>query len=142
MTYIEALFSGLPFLISHFFLTLLLLFLGITSYVLLTPIKEIKLIKTGNVAASISFSGALIGIGIPLASSLTVSNSLVEILIWGITAILLQLLCFKLTDTFLNDLGERINDNELASSILLFSIKISVSSCVNKQLAFVLIFIN
>ena len=127
MTYIEALFSGLPFLISHFFLTLLLLFLGITSYVLLTPIKEIKLIKTGNVAASISFSGALIGIGIPLASSLSVSNSLVEILIWGITAILLQLLCFKLTDTFLNDLGERINNNELASSILLFSIKISVS---------------
>ena len=127
MTYFEALISGLPFLISHFFLTLLLLFLGVTSYVLLTPIREITLIKAGNTAAAVSFSGAMIGIAIPLASSLSVSSSLLEILIWGVTAILVQLLCFKLSDTFLSDLGERINKGELASAILLFSIKVSAS---------------
>ena len=104
-----------------------LLFFGVIIYILLTPIKEISLIKSGNVAAAISFSGALLGIGIPLASSLSVSNSLVEIFIWGITAILIQLLCYKLTDTFLRDLEERINKGELATAILLFSIKISVS---------------
>tara|TARA_B100000902_G_scaffold366901_1_gene389037 strand:- start:523 stop:933 length:411 start_codon:yes stop_codon:yes gene_type:complete len=127
MIYFEALLSGLPFFISHFFLTLFLLFFGVAIYILLTPIKEISLIKSGNVAAAISFSGALLGIGIPLASSLSVSNSLVEIFVWGITAILIQLLCYKLTDTFLSDLEERINKGELATAILLFSIKISVS---------------
>lgn len=127
MIYFEALLSGLPFFISHFFLTLLLLFFGVVIYILLTPIKEISLIKSGNVAAAISFSGALLGIGIPLASSLSVSNSLVEIFVWGITAILIQLLCYKLTDTFLRDLEERINKGELATAILLFSIKVSVS---------------
>ncbi len=127
MEYISALFTGLPFLISHLFITLCLLFIGITSYIFLTPIKELKLIKDGNISASISFSGALLGIGIPLASSLSVSNSILEIIIWGLTAIVLQLLCFKVTDTFLKDLSKRIEDDQLATSILLFSIKISVS---------------
>ena len=127
MEYISALITGLPFLISHLFITLCLLFIGITSYIFLTPIKELKLIKDGNLSASISFSGALLGIGIPLASSLSVSNSILEIIIWGLTAILLQLLCFKVTDTFLKDLSKRIEDDQLATSILLFSIKISVS---------------
>ena len=127
MEYINALVSGLPFLISHLFITLCLLFIGITSYIFLTPIKELKLIKGGNISASISFSGALLGIGIPLASSLSVSNSILEIIIWGLTAIVLQLLCFKVTDTLLKDLRKRIEDNQLAPAILLFSIKISVS---------------
>ena len=127
MEYISALITGLPFLISHLFITLCLLFIGITSYIFLTPLKELKLIKDGNLSASISFSGALLGIGIPLASSLSVSNSILEIIIWGLTAIVLQLLCFKVTDTFLKDLSKRIEDNQLATSILLFSIKISVS---------------
>ena len=127
MEYISALITGFPFLISHLFITLCLLFIGITSYIFLTPIKELKLIKDGNISASISFSGALLGIGIPLASSLSVSNSILEIIIWGLTAIVLQLLCFKVTDTFLKDLSKRIEDNQLATSILLFSIKISVS---------------
>ena len=108
MEFINALITGLPFLISHLFVTLCLLFLGITSYIFLTPIRELKLIKDGNVAASISFSGALLGIGIPLASSLSVSNSILEIIIWGLTAIFLQLLCFKVTDRFLKDLNGRM----------------------------------
>jgi putative membrane protein len=127
MEYLSALITGLPFLISHLFITLCLLFIGITSYIFLTPIKELKLIKDGNLSASISFSGALLGIGIPLASSLSVSNSILEIIIWVLTAIVLQLLCFKVTDTFLKDLSKRIEDDQLATSILLFSIKISVS---------------
>ena len=127
MEYLSALITGLPFLSSHLFITLCLLFIGITSYIFLTPIKELKLIKDGNISASISFSGALLGIGIPLASSLSVSNSILEIIIWGLTAIVLQLLCFKVTDTFLKDLSKRIEDDQLATSILLFSIKISVS---------------
>ena len=127
MVFVEALISGFPFLIIHFFLTIVLLFCGINLYIFVTPIKEITLIKSGNIAAAISFSGALLGIAIPLASSLMVSNSIVEIFIWGVIAILLQLLCFKLTDLFTLGIGERISNGELSSAIVLFSIKISVS---------------
>ena len=124
---INGLLSGLPFLISHFFISILLLLVGTIIYIFITPMKEMRLVREGNIAASISFSGALVGIALPLASSLTVSNSLTEITIWGIVAILIQLFCFKIVDILINDLPSRIEQGEISSSILLFSIKVTVA---------------
>ena len=124
---IEGLLNGLPFLLSHFFISILLLVFGTVVYIFITPMKEIKLIKDGNIAASLSFSGALIGIALPLSSSLRASNSISEIMIWGLTAILLQIFCFKIVDILIKDLPKRIEKEEISSSILLFSIKLGVA---------------
>ena len=123
----EGLLNGLPFLLSHFFISILLLVLGIVVYIFITPMKEIKLIRDGNIAASLSFSGALIGIALPLSSSLKASNSISEIMIWGLTAILIQIFCFKIVDILIKDLPQRIERGEISSSILLFSIKLGVA---------------
>jgi len=123
----EGLLNGLPFLLSHFFISILLLVFGTVVYIFITPMKEIKLIRDGNIAASLSFSGALIGIALPLSSSLKASNSISEIMIWGLTAILIQIICFKLVDILIKDLPQRIERGEISSSILLFSIKLGVA---------------
>ena len=123
----EGLLNGLPFLLSHFFISILLLVFGIVVYIFITPMKEIKLIRDGNIAASLSFSGALIGIALPLSSSLKASNSISEIMIWGLTAILIQIFCFKIVDILIKDLPQRIERGEISSSILLFSIKLGVA---------------
>ena len=73
------------------------------------------------------FSGALIGLALPLASSLSASGSIYEIIVWGFVAIIIQLFCFKAVDILINDLPKRIENGEISSSILLFSIKISVA---------------
>jgi putative membrane protein len=124
----NSLLNGLPFLISHFFVSILLLFIGTIIYIFITPMKEMKLIREGNTAASISFSGAIIGIAMPLASSLKASSSMTEIIIWGIVAIIIQLICFKIVDFLISDLPVRIEKGEMSSSILLFTIKISVAT--------------
>ena len=124
---IEGLLNGLPFLLSHFFISILLLVFGTVVYIFITPMKEIKLIRDGNIAASLSFSGALIGIAMPLSSSLKASNSISEIMIWGLTAILIQIFCFKIVDILIKDLPQRIERGEISSSILLFSIKLGVA---------------
>ena len=123
----EGLLNGLPFLLSHFFISILLLVFGTVVYIFITPMKEIKLIRGGNIAASLSFSGALIGIALPLSSSLKASNSISEIMIWGLTAILIQIFCFKIVDILIKDLPQRIERGEISSSILLFSIKLGVA---------------
>ena len=123
----EGLLNGLPFLLSHFFISILLLVFGTVVYIFITPMKEIKLIRDGNIAASLSFSGALIGIAMPLSSSLKASNSISEIMIWGLTAILIQIFCFKIVDILIKDLPQRIERGEISSSILLFSIKLGVA---------------
>ena len=123
----EGLLNGLPFLLSHFFISILLLVFGTVVYIFITPMNEIKLIRDGNIAASLSFSGALIGIALPLSSSLKASNSISEIMIWGLTAILIQIFCFKIVDILIKDLPQRIERGEISSSILLFSIKLGVA---------------
>ena len=124
---IEGLINGLPFLISHFFISILLLIFGIVVYIFITPMKEIRLIRDGNIAASLSFSGALIGIALPLSTSLKASNSISEIVIWGLIAILIQIFCFKIVDILIKELPQRIEKGEISSSILLFSIKLGVA---------------
>ena len=119
--------NGLPFLISHFVTSVIVFLIGVIIYLFITPMKEIALIRKKNTAAAISFSGALIGLALPLASSLSASGSIYEIIVWGLVAIVIQLFCFKVVDILINDLPKRIENGELSSSILLFSIKISVA---------------
>ena len=119
--------NGLPFLISHFVMSVIVFLIGVIIYLFITPMKEIALIRKKNTAAAISFSGALIGLALPLASSLSASGSIYEIIVWGLVAIIIQLFCFKAVDILINDLPRRIETGELSSSILLFSIKISVA---------------
>ena len=119
--------NGLPFLISHFVTSVIVFLIGIIIYLFITPIKEIALIRKKNTAASISFSGALIGLALQLSSSLSASGSIYEIIVWGFVAIVIQLFCFKAVDILINDLPKRIENGEVSSSILLFSIKISVA---------------
>ena len=123
----SGLVNGLPFLISHFVTSVIVFLIGVIIYLFITPMKEIALIRKKNTAAAISFSGALIGLALPLASSLSASGSIYEIIVWGLVAIVIQLFCFKAVDILINDLPKRIENGELASSILLFSIKISVA---------------
>ena len=119
--------NGLPFLISHFVTSVIVFLIGVIIYLFITPMKEIALIRKKNTAAAISFSGALIGLALPLASSLSASGSIYEIIVWGLVAIVIQLFCFKAVDILIKDLPKRIENGELSSSILLFSIKISVA---------------
>ena len=70
---------------------------------------------------------AALGAGSTAASSLSASGSIYEIIIWGFVAIVIQLFCFKAVDILINDLPKRIENGEVSSSILLFSIKISVA---------------
>ena len=119
--------NGLPFLISHFVTSVMVFLVGVIIYLFITPMKEIALIRQKNNAAAISFSGALIGLALPLSSSLSASGSIYEIIVWGFVAIVIQLFCFKAVDILINDLPKRIENGEVSSSILLFSIKISVA---------------
>ena len=119
--------SGLPFLISHFIISIGIFLLGLWVYMLVTPMNELTLIRSGNIAASISLFGACIGIAIPLAVCLASSVNAVDIMVWGSIAVILQLVCFKVVDMFLKDLPKRIIEGEVAVSIVLVSFKISIA---------------
>ncbi len=123
----QSLLAGLPVLLLHFVLTVLMLALGAVLYVMMTAYHEIDLIKAGNVAASISFGGVLIGMAIPLAVAMAGSVNTYDILIFGAVTIALQLLAYRITDLVLNDLPKRIIAGEISAAILLIAVKLSIS---------------
>ncbi|WP_310540599.1 DUF350 domain-containing protein [Phenylobacterium sp.] len=124
---IQAFATGFPITLLHAGLTVLILFLGSVLYVLLTPHREIALIREGNSAAALSLGGVMIGLAIPLAVSLTASTSLIEIGIWGASTVVVQLLIFRLVDMLLRGLPQRIQEGELSAAALLVGAKLSTA---------------
>lgn len=119
--------QGFPLTLLHFSLTIVILAIGATVYALLTPHKEIQLIRAGNTAAAVSLGGVLVGLAIPLAMSLSAAKSLMEIGLWGLATMAVQLLVFRLTDLLLTGLPQRIKDGEVAAAALLVGAKIATA---------------
>jgi putative membrane protein len=73
--------------------------LGLTTlfcilYTAVTPQAEWKLLREGSLSASLAFGGALLGFVIPLASAIAHSVSLLDMVVWGAVALVVQLLAF------------------------------------------------
>ncbi len=124
---VQAFATGFPTALAHLSLTLGLLGAGAVIYALLTPWKEITLIRQGNAAAAVAFSGVLVGLAVPLAVSLSVSTSLKDIALWGVATVALQLMAFRLVDFVLTGLPQRIQNNEVSAAVLLVGAKLSTA---------------
>lgn len=59
-------------------------------YLRLTPADEMRLIREGNVACALSFGGALLGFCLPLASSIANNIVLLDFVLWGLAAAMVQ----------------------------------------------------
>jgi putative membrane protein len=122
-----ALWAGLPVFLVHSATSLVFLVVAAFIYTRITPHDEITLIREGNVAAALSFGGAIVGLALPLASSLAASVSLWDLLFWGVVAFILQLIAFRLVDLFLKDLSRRIEAGEMGAAVMLVSFKLATA---------------
>src|SRR5437899_849490 len=100
--------SGLPVLLGQFAVTLLLLGVGTVVYMRVTPFNEPRLIREGSVAAGIMVLGTLIALSLPLAATLASSLVVLDVLVWGLVALAIQLLAFVLASRLMGDLRRMI----------------------------------
>src|SRR5258706_11152912 len=87
-------FAGFDDFLVYLALALVLLGLFIAIYIRITPYPELQLIREGNMAASFSLSGSILGFVVPLASAVQHSVSLVDMAIWGVIALAVQVVAF------------------------------------------------
>ena len=90
-----------------------------------TPFNEMKLIREGNTAAATSYSGAVIGLALPLASSVANSVNPVDMVIWGVFALGVQVLVYFLVRRLLPRLNDHIFENRIAPALMLAAISIA-----------------
>ena len=124
---ITSLYNGLPIFMLHGGTAIFMLIVGAFIYSKITPWNELDLIMEGNTAAAVSFSGAILGIAIPLAAALSSSISIWEIVVWGSVAIILQITVFLILDLVLPNLSEQIKANKIAAGIFIASNKIALA---------------
>ncbi len=125
---IQSFLAGIPFLLSHFGVTVLMLVIGVFIYMWITSHDERALIREGNTAAAISLAGAILGLAIPLAFCMASSINVYDIVIWGIVTLVIQLATFWIIDIWLRDLSKRIEEGQVGTAILLVSVKLAVAS--------------
>ena len=89
-----------------------------------TPYDELTLIRNGNTAAAIAYSGAIIGLALPLASAVAHSVNPVDMIIWGVFALAVQVGVYFIVRRLLPQLNDRIPADHAAPAILLAAMSI------------------
>ena len=97
-------------------------------YCWITPYNELKLVREGNVAPAVSFGGALIGFILPLHSAISHSVGFIDMLIWAVVAMVVQLTVFGIVRLLFKSLVREIENNHMAAATLLafFSLAIGI----------------
>ena len=78
-------------------------------YIRLTPYPELALIRSGNLAAALALVGALTGFALALASVISHSTGTLDMLVWGLVAMLVQLAVYLVVRWLLPDLAAGID---------------------------------
>jgi putative membrane protein len=118
-------FGGFDDFLVYLVLSGVLLAMFVAIYVRITPYREIALIREGNMAASFSLSGTIIGMVIPLANAVEYSVSLVDMAIWGFIALAIQLLVFVIARIALPHIATDIPAGKQASGFFLGAISVA-----------------
>lgn len=118
--------SGLLDFALYFGSSVILVILFLAVYVRVTPYREFKLISEGNLAAAYSFSGALLGFAIPLASAVAHSVGLIDMIIWGMVAMFVQIITFFVVKTIFPSIVSDIPSNQVSKGLFLGVVSLAV----------------
>ena len=124
---LDALGSGLPKLIIQFITCVALLAIGVIIYVRLTPFREREMVRRGNAAAGTMLAGAILALAIPLAAMLATSGTLLDVLVWGVVALILQLVTLGVVVLAMRNFRGMIEGGNIAAAITLAGAQIAVA---------------
>jgi putative membrane protein len=123
---IIASFLGLGAFGAYFAASIGMLLLFAMIYVRVTPYHELNLIREGNTAAACSYSGALLGFIIPLASAVAHSVGIADMIVWGCVALVVQITTFFVVRMLFPSIVQDIPNNQAAKGIFLGVMSLAV----------------
>lgn len=106
---------------SYFFIGVAMVLCFLFIYTRITAHDEWQLIKEDNAAASLAFSGTLLGYIVPLSSAAINSVSIPDYLLWGAVALVVQLLVYGGVRLYMPKLSEKITRNSVSAGVFMGS---------------------
>ncbi|WP_050939976.1 DUF350 domain-containing protein [Vibrio harveyi] len=128
MHMIADLLAGFPNFLLYFSVSIVFVLAFKFVYVRLTPYDEWHLIKEEkNTAAAVALSGAFLGYCLAIAGAATHSVNIVDFMVWGVVAMLAQIIAFGIVRfILLPKVSERIENDEVPAGIVLAAVSVSV----------------
>lgn len=119
-------FAGFDDFLVYLAVSLAFLALFVAIYIRLTPYRELALIREGNMAASFSLSGSLLGFIVPLAATVRYSAGLADMAIWAALALVVQLCAFIAVKLVVPNLAHDIQAGRAAQGFFLGCVSLGV----------------
>jgi putative membrane protein len=111
--------AGLPAFLLYLATAAGLTGLYLAIYTLATAHNELALIRRDVTAASVALGGSLVGFGLPLSAAISQAGSLLDCLVWGLVALMVQIAIYWLVRLAVPDLSRRIAEDRIAAAVLL-----------------------
>ena len=126
---VESLLQGVPVLLLHLAVSIVVLVAALGIYMAITPYREIALIRAGNAAAAVVLGGTAVSLAVPLAFCLAGAVNVWDILLWGIVTLTVQVITSVLVDLLiLPNLPRRIASGDMAAAALVTGLKLSMAA--------------
>ncbi|MCF8177793.1 MAG: DUF350 domain-containing protein [Sulfuritalea sp.] len=122
----EHFLATLPNFLAYLGAAIVLLVGFVAIYLYVTPYDEIRLIRANNTAAAISLSGAVLGFAMPIANVIAHSDTVLDLVFWGVVAGLVQLLAWLLARVALPQLQEDIAAGRVAPATFVATLSLTV----------------
>lgn len=119
-------YETLPHFFLYFGTALALAVVFLAVYVTITPHREFALIRDGNTAVAVQLVGTFLGFALPLASVIGHSVNLLDVILWGVVALVTQIATFLVIARVFKDIEKRLIDNCVSSGILVGGISLGI----------------
>lgn len=119
MEFLKFSLSGFDDFLVYFGLGILFVAAFLWIYLLVTPYREIQLIRSGNAAAAWSLGFTLLGFSLPLAAAIIHSVNPWDMMLWAAIALIVQILVFIVVRLLLPEVTKHIQEGQVASGAFL-----------------------
>lgn len=118
--------AALPNFLMYFATALALMAAFLAVYVQVTPYREFAMIREGNVAPAITLTGSLLGFILPLTGVIQASTSLIDMAIWGVIALGVQVAAFFVINLVFPNMKRAIREGQVSSSVFCAALMVAV----------------
>jgi len=112
-------FAGIPAFLIYFCVSGVLIAAYVFVYTWITPHDEFALIRSNLPGAAVALGLSIVGFALPLTSAISHSSGIVDLTVWGVIALMVQIAVYYLARIPLPDLSHRIAKGEMGPAIWL-----------------------
>jgi putative membrane protein len=111
--------AGLPLFMAYFCTATIIVAAYLYIYTWITAHNEFELMRNNVPGAAVSLGLSLVGFALPLAAAISHSSNFIDCVIWGVIALIIQVIVYYVARMAIPDMSARIEAGELAPAIWL-----------------------